>query len=49
MMRGDLHRFGRTNDEERAIDGEPALDVLLADLGVSLDEPQQARSGRWRE
>lgn len=25
-----------------AIDGEPALDVLLADLRVSLDEPQQA-------
>ena len=24
------------------LDGEPALDVLLADLGVSLDEPQQA-------
>lgn len=25
-----------------ALDGQPALDVLLADLGVSLDQPEQA-------
>jgi len=36
----------RITDAERnvvlALDGEPALDVVLADLGISLDQPEQA-------
>ena len=40
---GTAHAITRADDlVALALDGEPALDVLLRDLGISLDEPQKA-------
>ncbi len=40
---GPVHTLTRTDDlVALELDGEPALDVMLRDLGISLDDPQQA-------